>query len=239
MSDDALRPVPRQRLYEQLVERLRAHVGEAKLHAGDRLPPERELASRLGVSRASIKQAILVLEVQGLVEVRHGGGTYLRRDDLTLEPIDALLDRKRRLPDVLEAREALEAKLAELAAVRRSDADLAEMDGALSEMRRGIAAGGDYGVEGDRRFHASIATAARNPILVSFMHQIASQVAESRLESLRQSGRPARSLRQHEAITEAIRQRDPKRAATQMRRHLHTVSNVRLLDWTPDEETQG
>jgi GntR family transcriptional regulator, transcriptional repressor for pyruvate dehydrogenase complex len=235
VSEEALRRVPRMRLHEQLVERLRAHVTEAKLRAGDRLPPERELAERLGVSRASVKQAILVLEVQGLVEVRHGGGTYLRRDDLTVEPIGALLDRKRRLPDVLQAREALEVKLAELAAATRSDTELAQMNAALDEMRRSISDGG-LGDEGDRKFHAAVAAAAHNPILVTFMQQIAPLVAESRMESLRQPGRPARSLVQHERIADAISARDPGRAATAMRRHVRTVSDVRLLTWTPEDE---
>ena len=125
---EVLRPVSRQRLYEQVVEQLRAYVTDEGLHTGDRLPPERELAARLGVSRVSIKQAIVVLEVQGLVDVRHGGGTYLRHDSLLVEPVETLVDRKRRLPDVLEAREALETKLAELAARRRTSDDLVEID---------------------------------------------------------------------------------------------------------------
>ncbi|CAM5660762.1 HTH-type transcriptional repressor NanR [Streptomyces tendae] len=117
---DALRPMTRQRLYEQVLERLRQYVTDGGLRAGDRLPPERDLAQRLGVSRASVKQAIVVLEVQGLVEARHGGGTYLVRDSLDVEPVEKMVERRRRLPDVLEAREALETKLAELAAERRT-----------------------------------------------------------------------------------------------------------------------
>src|SRR3989442_5808274 len=76
----ALRPIARLKLYEDLVERLGEHVREARLKPGDRFPPERELASRLGVSRASIRQAMVALEVQGRVEVRHGDGTYLIRE---------------------------------------------------------------------------------------------------------------------------------------------------------------
>src|SRR5262245_55154783 len=98
------------------------------MHAGDSLQTERDLAARLGVRRASVKQAIVVLEVQGLLDVRHGGGTYLRRDTLDVESVEELVARRRRLPDVLEAREALETKLAELAATRRTDDDLAAID---------------------------------------------------------------------------------------------------------------
>lgn len=232
---EALRPLTRPRLYEQVVQRLREHVADSGLRAGDRLPPERELAERLGVSRASVKQAIVVLEVQGLVEVRHGGGTYLRRESLEIEPVDELVARKRRLPDVLDAREALETKLAELAARRRTDADLAELDAALADMRREVA-DGRLGLDGDRRFHAAVTAAAHSALLADFMRTIAGEIAESRGESLRQPGRPSRSLAQHERIAEAIRAGDARAAVTAMRRHLRTVSRVRLLDWDPDAE---
>ncbi|TDC11346.1 FadR family transcriptional regulator [Streptomyces sp. 8K308] len=230
---EALRPMSRPRLYEQVVDRLRSYVGEAGLRAGDRLPAERDLAQRLGVSRASVKQAIVVLEVQGLVEVRHGGGTYLRRDSLDAEPVERLVERRRRLPDVLEAREALETKLAELAAERRTAEDLAALRAALDHMSEEIGAGGD-GVEGDRRFHEAVTAAAHSGLLAEFMRSIAEQIAESRTESLRQPGRPARSLAQHRAILEAIESAHPKAAAAAMRRHVRTVAKVRLLTWEPD-----
>lgn len=232
---DALRPMARPRLYEQVLDRLRHHVAEGDLRAGDRLPPERELAGRLGVSRASVKQAIVVLEVQGLVEVRHGGGTYLVRDSLDAEPVERLVERKRRLPDVLEAREALETKLAELAAERRTADDLTDIRDALGHMADEIEAGG-HGVEGDRLFHAAVTAAAHSALLAEFMRSIAEQITESRNESLRQPGRPLRSLTQHRAILEAIEAQRGKAAATAMRRHVRTVAKVRLLDWNPGDD---
>ncbi|TCP45755.1 GntR family transcriptional regulator [Tamaricihabitans halophyticus] len=232
---DALRPMAKQRLYEQVIERLREYVERAGLRGGDRLPAERELAQRLEVSRASVKQAIVVLEVQGLVEARHGGGTYLVRDTLAAEPVDELVRRRRRLPDVLEAREALETKLAELAAERRTAQDLEAIAGALEHMRQEIEDGG-HGVEGDRRFHAAVTVAAHSSMLAEFMRAMAEQVTESRTESLRQPGRPNRSLSQHRAIYEAISNGAPSKAAAAMRRHLRTVAKVRLLSWNPDDE---
>ncbi|MGZ3145128.1 FadR/GntR family transcriptional regulator [Lentzea chajnantorensis] len=231
---EALRPVVKSRLYEQVLERLRAHVAEAGLKAGDRLPPERDLAAGLGVSRASVKQAIVVLEVQGLVEARHGGGTYLVRDTLDVEPVEQLVERRKRLPDVLEAREAMETKLAELAAERRTAAELEDIRLALDFMRDEIADGG-AGVEGDRRFHAAVTAAAHSALLAEFMRTIATQITESRTESLRQPGRPSRSLAQHTAIYEAIAAGEPKKAAMAMRRHVRTVAKVRLLDWVPED----
>ncbi|RSN28920.1 GntR family transcriptional regulator [Amycolatopsis sp. WAC 04169] len=232
---EALSRLNRAKLYEQVVERIKAHVEESGLHAGDKLPSERDLAERLGVSRASIKQAIVVLEVQGLLESRHGGGTYLRNDHLDVEPVDELVARRSRLPEVLEAREAMETKLAELAALRRSDEDLAAIDAALEFMKSEIEDGG-HGAEGDRRFHEAITAAARNALLAEFMRSIDMQIAESRNESLRQPGRPWRSLSQHQRIAEAIRAGAPKAAANAMRQHVQTVSKVRLLTWDPQAD---
>src|SRR5690242_1909387 len=99
-SASALSPVARKPLYERLVEHLRAYVVEAGLSAGDRLPSERDLAERLGVSRASVRQAIVALEVQGVLEVKHGGGTFLRTTRVDTLPMAQLADLKRRLPDI-------------------------------------------------------------------------------------------------------------------------------------------
>ena len=231
-ADDPLRPLSRTRLYERVVERLRELIADRGLRAGDRLPPERELAERLGVSRASIRQAVVVLEVQGLVEVRHGGGTYLRRDRAEGDSLDELVERRRRLPEVLDAREGLETELAELAAQRRTAADLAAVEAALERMREQIDAGG-RGEDGDRRFHAAVTAAARSGLLAEFMRTIDAAIAESRQESLRQPGRPAQSLAQHVRIAAAVRAGDPDEARAAMREHLATVRRVRLLQWEP------
>lgn len=234
MPDDVLRPMARTRLYEQVVERLRGYVATNGLHTGDRLPAERELAERLGVSRASVREAIVALEVQGLVEVRHGGGTYLLRDRLKAEPLETLIERRRRLPDILDARDAIETKLAALAAARRTDDDLATIDAALRTMREAIAVG-DRCEEADARFHSAIISAARSPLLAEFMGEIAQQVAESRAESLRQPGRPAQSLTQHERVAAAIHASDPLGAAAAMHDHVQNVGQVKLLAWQADE----
>lgn len=231
---DSLRPIARPRLYEQVMAQLRDHVEGQGLRAGDRLPSERELAERLRVSRASVKQAIVVLEVQGLVESRHGGGVYLRADTLNPEPVATLVDRRRRLPDVIDAREAIETKLAELAALRRTDDDLAEIDAALDAMRAEIDKGA-LGEDGDRRFHTAVCAAAHSALLAEFMKEIRDGIAESRRESLQQPNRPPRSLAQHRRIAEAVRAQDAVAAAAAMKKHLETVSRVRLLSWNPED----
>lgn len=234
---DSLRPLARPRLYEQVVARLREYVQGEGLRAGDRMPPERDLADRLGVSRTSVRQAIVALEVQGLVEVRHGGGTYLLRDRLDAEPLEAMIDRRRRLPDVLDARDALETKLAALAASRRTEEDLVQIDAALAAMKEAVSRG-ELGVTEDERFHAAVTAAAHSPLLAEFMAEISLSIAESRTESLRQPGRPAQSLDQHGLIAEAVRAGDPEAAARAMHHHVESVGHVKLLEWQANSEEE-
>lgn len=231
----ALRPVVRLRLYEQLVDRIIEHIRSENMETGSRLPSERVLAQALGVSRNTLKQALLVLEVQGIIEVRHGGGMYLARPIDEVEPLAALVDRRGRLPDVLDAREAVETKLAELAARRRTDLDLAALDAALAVMKDEIERGADA-AESDQKFHAALVAAAHSPILGGLYGQIAGMIKESRIESLRQPGRPAKSLAQHQRIADAVRAGKAAEAARAARRHVETVRRVRLLDWVPEED---
>lgn len=225
-----LRPLSRPRLYEQLVEALLAHVDLSGLSPGQRLPTERDLAQRLGVSRASVRQAIVALEVQGVVDVRHGDGIYLLRQPAPAELLKELAERRRRLPDVLEARATLELKIVELAAVRRTDEDLIDIDAALEHMAAEIREGG-HGLSGDEAFHGAVTAGAHNPVLTDLMRVLASSIEETRRESLNQPGRPPRSLASHREIAAAVRDRDPVGAGQAMRAHLDLVSDVALLRW--------
>src|SRR3954468_24455231 len=106
----------RTRLYEQVAEQITTWIADNGLQPGDRLPPERELAARLGVSRATLAQALVALEVTGVVSVRHGDGTVLLADPRVEPVLAALRERRDDLGEVIEARKALEVRLAALAA---------------------------------------------------------------------------------------------------------------------------
>jgi GntR family transcriptional repressor for pyruvate dehydrogenase complex len=230
-----LRPLDRSRLYEDLVDRLGEFVVRTDLEVGGRFPSERELASRLGVSRASLRQALAVLEAQGFIEVRHGGGAFLRRRRGFGGVLHKLVERRARLPEVLEARELLEVRLAELAAVRRTDADLAALRGALDHMKAEIDAKG-LGVDGDTAFHGAVHHAGNNRVLEHVIDGLAGAIHETRMESLSEPRRPPQSLRAHRRIFEAIEARDAPAAAAAMRAHLRQVSDVALLRWEPPVE---
>ncbi|BBF99061.1 MULTISPECIES: FadR/GntR family transcriptional regulator [Pseudonocardia] len=224
-----LQPLTRPRLYEQLVERLLEHITEHRLGPGDRLPPERELAGQLGVSRASVVQALVALEVQGVIDVRHGDGAVIREVPADRQVLAAVRSREHRLREVIEAREALEVRIAALAAQRRTEQDLRRIEGSLDAMADDIAAGG-RGIAADEEFHAAVTAAAHSGLLATLMGEIAGLVRESRIESLSRPGRPGESLAGHRAVLRAIRAGDPIAASAAMGEHITAVSDVRLGD---------
>ncbi|BDY29033.1 HTH-type transcriptional regulator LutR [Mycolicibacterium mageritense] len=198
------------------------------MNPGDRLPAERELAAKLGVSRASLSQALVALEVQGVLSVRHGDGAILVRRPTEERAVRALREHADRIPDVIEAREALEVKLAALAAARRTDAEMAAIDSAIATMESEVDSG-DRGVVGDEMFHEAITAAAHSSLLAKLMHEISGLVRETRIESLSQQDRPRASLEGHRRIADAVRKQDPDQAAQAMADHIRMVSDVALL----------
>lgn len=218
----------RTRLYEQVAEQITAWIAENGLKRGDRLPPERELASRLGVSRATLSQALVALEVIGAVAVRHGDGTVVSDSPRQARIVEAIRAHADRLPEIIETRDALETKIAALAAVRRTEDDLARIDDALAAMAADIEAGG-RGVEGDERFHGAVTSAAHSLLLARLMDEIGDLIRETRIESLSQPDRPRDSLAGHRAIAEAIRAGDPVAASAAMHAHVEMVSDVAVL----------
>ncbi len=223
-----LKPVQRPRLYEQVAGQITEWITTNGVRSGDRLPPERELATQLGVSRATISQALVALEVVGAVVVRHGDGAIVTDVAGTPRIVEAIRAHANRLPEIIDARDALESKIAALAAERRTEAHLAEIDAALDAMEADIDAGG-RGVEGDELFHAAVTAAAASGLLSKMMREIGELVLETRIESLGQPGRPRESLAAHRRIADAIRAGDPAAAAAAMHAHVVQVSDVAIL----------
>lgn len=213
--------------YAGIAARIRDLAASEGLDAGDRLPPERELARRMGVSRTSLREALTALRVDGEIEVRRGSGIYLLRPpEESIPPIPAEIRREHPgLPALGEVRNALEALAAELAAIRRSDADLVRMVEAIRTMDAAVAQGGD-GVDGDRMFHAAIQAASGNPALSALLDQISDGAVRIARASLQRPGQPPRSLNAHRLILEAIVGRDAELAARLMRQHLELTGEI-------------
>lgn len=228
MARDALQPIQRSPLYEQVVARLREFIDVEELKPGDRLMSERELAERLGVSRTSVRQALTVLRVQGLVEIRHGDGVYLVEPpaevvgSLALEVANSEADH----PMIWEVREGIEVQAARLAARRRTEDDLTAMAVALALMAESIDGDGD-GIVGDRHFHGAVAAAAHNELLAQLHDQLRELIDRTSEASLTRPGRPPVSLHEHQEIFDAIERGDEESAVELMR--VHIVASARRI----------
>ena len=207
------------------VEHIQQLVQSGELKPGDRLPSERELARRLGVSRSTLREAIRALVVMNILVPRHGDGTYVSslEPELLSAPFTFALDTQPALQTHLfEARRVLEAACARIAAARISDEQLAELD----DLAATDDSDADALIDRDVELHTAIAHATGNPILLALMGSIGTLALESRRSSAGLSGQVARSRRDHRAIIAALRRRDADGAAAAMERHLTSVERA-------------
>ena len=189
---------------------------------GDRLPPERELCERLGVSRTVVREALNLVEARGLVSIEHGRGAVVSggepravRDTLGL----LLRVQPKTLWELLEMRGILEVEVAGLAAERGGTEDVEAMRVQLGRMRGSIDAPEGY-VDADVEFHASLARAARNGVLLTMLEPVVDLLRASRQVSAARPGNARRALGEHEKILSAVESGDAEGARREMRGHL-------------------
>jgi GntR family transcriptional repressor for pyruvate dehydrogenase complex len=216
-------------VHEEVAKQIEALILQ-KLHPGDKLPAERELAEMLGVSRSSIRDAIRRLELMGLVEPRQGAGTVVREisPDALVNPLANVIQHKRQLVgELLDFRRMLEPPLAARAATHASAEDVAAMEEILR--RQGVRVrGGELAVEEDTEFHYRIAMASGNSVVLKVLDVVMDLLRETRARSLQSQGRPQKSLAGHRRILSAIRRHDPAAAQTAMRQHIADVEKMVL-----------
>ncbi len=219
---------PNDRLYKDLARTLTAGIVAGKYPVGSRLPAERELAVQFEVSRPTVREAVIALEVQGFVEVRIGSGAYVVRmpgeSDVPGFAMSAF--------ELTEARLLIEGETAALAAAQITDAEIAEIAGLVQEIaRENLAAKGAE--RADRGFHLAIARATRNSGLlgaVETLWDLRDSSAEAAL--LHEKARTANVkpvVEEHTAILEALKARDPAAARAAMRAHLSAVLDSLLF----------
>lgn len=224
-----------QRRYQDVASELRALVRAEGFKPGDRLLTERQIALRLDVGRSLVRDAIIMLEVEGLVQVRQGSGIYL------MEPAtDATVVTDDIGPfELLEARMVIESAVAGLAAATVTKADITAMRDALDQERQGITDGsGDY--SGDRRFHLLIAEASQNGVLIRTVTELWDRRSRSRMWAQLHSRifddtYRARWLDDHQDVLDALRARDSARARKAMADHIANVSATLMQLSDPDD----
>ena len=217
------------RLFRQVFEQLTELIARGEFPLRERLPAERDLARQMGVSRATVREAMIALELSGLVEVRVGAGIFVvaqrptvplaqQEGDLSLGPFE-----------LIEARRLVECDIAELAARQIQERDFKALEASMAVMEEEHAAG-FQSERGDRAFHCAVAQATRNAALVKMVELLwelrdGSAMWAKLHERVRAAQvRPA-SLDDHRRIIDALRQRDPEAARKAMDDHLRRVAD--------------
>jgi GntR family transcriptional repressor for pyruvate dehydrogenase complex len=229
MSEPNLRQVKPVRLFDQVVELLQTLIAEGTWEPGDRLPSEAELGATYGVSRSVVREALRVLESKGLIEVRAGAGAFVATPHASFraasEAIDWLASHRDSLRQLLQVRESVEGLTASLAASSVPEDVLSELQDIVRQQRQlaQFHSNLDAQVELDVRFHTLIAQVSGNAIAEEIIGRIVPAFCDSNRAVLYLRASMDHTLREHQAIVEALASGDPMRAEQAMRSHVARV----------------
>ena len=228
-----LSPDPR-KLYQQVASAIMGSIASGKFQPGERLPSERDLAVSFKVSRPTIREAMIALEIRGLAEIRHGSGIYVT--DQPAASANAT-DLDIGAFELTEARRLFEGEAAALAATQVSDECIEALERIIAEMEDENARG-QQDWTADRRFHSAIARATRNTAIATVIENLLDMRHESplcvyMLERARRVGVQPR-VSEHRRILVALRRHDPRAARNAMRDHLARVIEDVLAATGPD-----
>lgn len=226
---DIFQPIRLERVADKVAKQLKKAISEGLLGVGDRLPAERELAEKMGVSRPSVREALQKLEVLGLVQTVHGGGTVVRniteREVQTPMEVVIGLD-KHKVVELTEVRACMETWAARQAALGRTEEELDLVRTYLEKMERDLESG-KIRAENDVKFHTAIAAAAHNTIFLHLMQSIFQLIAYSikiyREEVFLTQEDQQTIFSHHLRVYKAIKDRDPVAAETAMGDHLRFI----------------
>jgi DNA-binding FadR family transcriptional regulator len=213
-----------QRLYQQISQLLMTYIRDGRFLPGQVLPAERDLAKQLGVSRSSVREALIALEISGWVEIRVGTGVFvcsvLPKTETTLSSDDVSAE------DLLNARQVIESELAALAATTATDEQLCELADLAKQMGTTLTDDKEFHAL-DMRFHVLIGRMTNNPLLTEMVEKLWDRHYSPMFLRLEQHYAHEALLkiwdRDHQLIVNAITRRDPGRARTAMRKHLKNV----------------
>ncbi|HYP52265.1 MAG TPA: FadR/GntR family transcriptional regulator [Pyrinomonadaceae bacterium] len=209
---------------EEVVSQLREMIHRGELRSGDRLPPERDLAKLLGVSRPTLRAGIRSLAALGVLQSRQGAGTFVVKSDgppsLDSSPLRLMASLHGfTTAEMFEARRSLEMAVAGLAAERATGEQLATMSEEIAGMYASLDDPEQFLVH-DMRFHQTVAAASGNRILTSLMNMVATILFDVRSKTVKRARDLKESAEMHRQIYRAIRERDTDAARSAMRDHL-------------------
>lgn len=215
-------PIKKDKLFTGIVDQIIKIIESGEFKKGDRLPSERDLALKLGVSRTTIREAIRTLETIGYVETKQGGGNYISNVDLgnIISPLSRSLGTDRKLLlELIDVRKLLEGETTRLAALNNTKEGHEEIENSLALMKKELDEGG-IGLNGDRAFHIALAKAADNEALRIILEMCSDLLDSTRAATLQVKGQGKSSLKDHKEIAEAIYNGKSEEAVNKMMNHL-------------------
>lgn len=229
MNVSILKPVSRVTLAEQVAAQISDQITRGKWKPGEKLPSETEFCAALDVGRSTLREALKSLAYVGMVQMRHGGGTYVvDGTNLLIERVltSGSLKTEKELSDMAETRLAIESETVALAAERATADDIAQLEALLKEMGVSIGGTGRGYVNLDVEYHLAIARCSKNQMLHGLLTPIRGQLQEWIAKSQELPGIRENAQRQHAKILAAICDHNPDKARSAMRTHLQTCEKV-------------
>ena len=215
----------REALPDQTAQQLQALIMSGELQPGDRLPTEKELCERLGVSRTVVRESMKLLDAIGLVKVRHGVGVFVIKPDPNIlsVPIGLVAELgQRAVEDLQEVREILEPQIAALAAQHATKQDIEKLEEAVQKMDKTLTNSQEF-VEADLLFHSTLSNATKNNLFQILVHSIVDVSQQARYISTQSPGAVERAQFHHRNILNAIKNRKKDEAYKAMYQHLKQV----------------
>jgi len=231
----AMEPIDRAGITELVVQRIKELLERGELKAGSRLPPERELADMLHISRPSLRTALKALSVMGIIHAKPGAGTYIAESlpEVFTEPMQFMtLINNTSVDELFEARRIIEAGLAELAAERATEADIAALAREVAEMKATTSDPEEF-LKHDVRFHQAMARAANNKLMSGVMDTVAQLLFHIRRQTITQASALEEAIEWHERIIAAMQKHDPKRAKETLSGHLRAAQSAWAREHMP------
>ncbi len=224
----AMEPIDRAGITELVVQRIKELLARGELRAGSRLPPERELAGRLHISRPSLRTALKALSVMGIIRAKPGAGTYIAESlpEIFTEPMHFMtLINNTSVEELFEARRIIEAGLAELAAERATAVDIAALIKEVEGMKATIGDPENF-LKHDVRFHQVMARASNNKLMSGVMDTVAQLLFHIRRQTISQASDLEEAIEWHQKIIAAMQRHDPKRAKEMLSGHLRAAQSA-------------
>ncbi|MFB5285207.1 FadR/GntR family transcriptional regulator [Peribacillus sp. Hz7] len=220
---------PKKKAYQVIVDQINEYFLNGKLKPGDKLPTERDLASRFNVSRTSVREALRKLEIKGIIEIKQGSGSFIKTsENLAVEEISSTImnAEKKLIYEMLELRRMLEVECASLASQRATSEDLNRIREAL-EMMDHAKNDVELGLQADLNFHISIVYASHNSIFLQLIKTLSGHMQDTiratRRQRLANQERNQDTINEHKEIYLAIATGDADQAAQLMEKHITQI----------------